>query len=185
MRAFSIIGVAVAMCAMAAVAQEANPLLKNNSFIGRQRPLSKNNPSNAKADKNLAAKASASAAEKADGENKLESDLNFIDAPVEMVFEIYSKLVDRTVLKDPSTPSANITIQSRPGQKLTKEEQIEAIEVVLEMNGVHMENYGEKFVRALPREKARQEGIPLILDEEAQLADSGKVVSMMFNFKNM
>lgn len=185
MRAFSIIGVAVAMCAMAAVAQEANPLPKNNSLIGRQRLLSKNNPSNAKAEKNLAAKASASAAEKADGENKLESDLNFIDAPVEMVFEIYSKLVDRTVLKDPSTPSANITIQSRPGQKLTKEEQIEAIEVVLEMNGVHMENYGEKFVRALPREKARQEGIPLILDEEAQLADSGKVVSMMFNFKNI
>lgn len=185
MRAFLIIGVAVAMCAMAAVALEANPLPKNNSLIGRQRLLSKNNPSNAKTEKNLAAKASASAAEKADGENKLESDLNFIDAPVEMVFEIYSKLVDRTVLKDPSTPSANITIQSRPGQKLTKEEQIEAIEVVLEMNGVHMENYGEKFVRALPREKARQEGIPLILDEEAQLADSGKVVSMMFNFKNI
>ena len=173
-----------AMCAMAAVAQGNSPLLRNNGIGGRPRP-GMSNASNAKAEKNLAAKASASAAEKADGENKLESDLNFIDAPVEMVFEIYSKLVDRTVLKDPSTPSANITIQSRPGQKLTKEEQIEAIEVVLEMNGVHMENYGEKFVRALPREKARQEGIPLILDEEAQLADSGKVVSMMFNFKNI
>lgn len=184
MRAFPIIGVVAAMCAMAAVAQGNSPLLRNNGIGGRPRP-GMSNASNAKAEKNLAAKASASAAEKADGENKLESDLNFIDAPVEMVFEIYSKLVDRTVLKDPSTPSANITIQSRPGQKLTKEEQIEAIEVVLEMNGVHMENYGEKFVRALPREKARQEGIPLILDEEAQLADSGKVVSMMFNFKNI
>ena len=184
MRAFPIIGVMAAMCAMAAVAQGNSPLLRNNGIGGRPRP-GMSNASNAKAEKNLAAKASASAAEKADGENKLESDLNFIDAPVEMVFEIYSKLVDRTVLKDPSTPSANITIQSRPGQKLTKEEQIEAIEVVLEMNGVHMENYGEKFVRALPREKARQEGIPLILDEEAQLADSGKVVSMMFNFKNI
>ena len=184
MRAFPIIGVMAAMCAMAAVAQGNSPLLRNNGIGGRPRP-GMSNASNAKAEKNLAAKASASAAEKADGENKLESDLNFIDAPVEMVFEIYSKLVDRTVLKDPSTPSANITIQSRPGQKLTKGEQIEAIEVVLEMNGVHMENYGEKFVRALPREKARQEGIPLILDEEAQLADSGKVVSMMFNFKNI
>ncbi len=119
-------------------------------------------------------------------EAKLESDLNFQDAPLEMVFKIYGQLVDRTVLKDPAVPAnTTITIQSRPGQRLTKEEQIEAIEVVLEMNGVHMEPYGEKFTRALPREKARQEGIPLILDTEAELTDSGRVVSMMFNFKNI
>ena len=127
-----------------------------------------------------------SSAVDAEAENKKESDLNFADAPLEMVFKIYGQLVDRTVLKDPAVPAnTTITIQSRPGQRLTKEEQIEAIEVVLEMNGVHMEPYGTKFTRALPREKVRQEGIPLILDPDAELADTGRVVSMMFNFKNI
>lgn len=104
---------------------------------------------------------------------------------LEMIFKIYGQLVNRTVLKDPSVADVKITLVSRPGQKLTREEQIEAIEVVLEMNGVHMENYGEKFVRALPRDKARQEGIPLIVDQDAELEDSGRVVSMMIPFKNI
>lgn len=113
------------------------------------------------------------------------SDLNFKEAALEIVFEAYSQLVGRTVLKDPSVQSVSITIQSAPGQKLTKEEQIFVIEEALEMNGVHMEEYGEKFVRALPRDKVRQEGIPLIVDEEAELPDDNKVVSMFIAFKNM
>lgn len=113
------------------------------------------------------------------------SDINFKDAALEIVFEAYSQLVGRTVLKDPAVQSVSITIQSAPGQKLTKDEQIFVIEEALEMNGVHMEMYGEKFVRALPRDKVRQEGIPLILDEEAELPDDNKVVSMFIAFKNM
>lgn len=113
------------------------------------------------------------------------SDLNFKEAALEIVFEAYSQLVGRTVLKDPSVQSVSITIQSAPGQKLTKEEQIFVIEEALEMNGVHMEEYGEKFVRALPRDKVRQEGIPLIIDEDAELPDDNKVVSMFIAFKNM
>ena len=105
-----------------------------------------------------------------------------------MIYEVYSKLVDRTVLKDPATPSATITLESRPGQKLTKEEQIEAIEVVLEMNGIHFENYGDKFVRALPRKDASKEGIPLFMDpssEELANLPMGKVAAVMINFKNI
>ncbi|MBR3777864.1 MAG: hypothetical protein IKL02_09775 [Kiritimatiellae bacterium] len=113
------------------------------------------------------------------------SDLNFKEAALEIVFEAYSQLVGRTVLKDPSVQSVTITIQSAPGQKLTKEEQIFVIEEALEMNGVHMENYGEKFVRALPRDKVRQEGIPLILDEDAELPDDNKVVSIFISIKNI
>ena len=56
----------------------------------------------------------------AEAEKEKASDLNFMEAPLEMVFEVYAQLVDRTVLKDPATPAATITIQSRPGQKLTK-----------------------------------------------------------------
>ncbi len=120
-----------------------------------------------------------------DAKGSASSDLNFKEAALEIVFEAYSQLVGRTILKDPAVQSVMITIQSAPGQKLTKEEQIFVIEEALEMNGVHMENYGEKFVRALPRDKVRQEGIPLILEEDAELPDDNKVVSIFVTFKNI
>ncbi len=113
------------------------------------------------------------------------SDINFKDAALEIVLEAYSQLVEKTIIKDPGVSAVNITIQSAPGQKLTKEEQIFVILEALEMNGVHIEEYGEKFVRALPRDKVRQEGIPLIIDEEAELSDTSRVVSMFITFKNI
>lgn len=159
---------------------KSSPLLRNRLAAGNG-----THGANASAAKGVTANtvAEADAAKLPEGSK---SDLNFKDAPVDMVFEVYSKLVGRTVLKDPATPSVNITLESLPGQKLTKEEQIEAIEVALEMNGIHFEEYGEKFVRALPRKEVRKEGIPLIMDiENKTLEDSGKVVSVMINFKNI
>ncbi len=113
------------------------------------------------------------------------SSLNFNNAAVDMVFEVYSKLVNKTVLKDPGAPNPTITLQSRPGQKLTEAEQVEAIETILEMNGIHLEPYGEKFVRALPRAKVRKDGIPLLMNTDEKLDESIKVVSMMIPFKNI
>ncbi|MBQ5530803.1 MAG: hypothetical protein IIT98_02225 [Kiritimatiellae bacterium] len=79
----------------------------------------------------------ASSAIDSEAEKDKASDLNLFQAPLEMVLETYAQLVDRTVLKDPNTPSATITIQSRPGQKLSKQEQIEAIENAMDaVNGV-------------------------------------------------
>ncbi len=111
--------------------------------------------------------------------------IEFNGAPIDMVFTVYQDLVGKTVLKDPQTPAATITLQPRKGQELTDEEKIEAIETVLEMNGIHMEPYGEKFVRALPRKDVRKDGIPLIMDPEAVLGESTRVVSLMIPFKNI
>ena len=111
--------------------------------------------------------------------------IEFNGAPVDMVFTVYQDLVGKTVLKDPQTPAATITLQPKKGQELTDEDKIEAIETVLEMNGIHMEPYGEKFVRALPRKDVRKDGIPLIMDPEAPLGESTRVVSLMIPFKNI
>ena len=111
--------------------------------------------------------------------------IEFNGAPVEMVLKVYGDLVDKTVLKDPAAPAATITLQPKQGQELSNEEKILAIETVLEMNGIHLEPYGEKFVRALPRATARKEGIPLVLDPDASLDDTSRVVSMMMTFRNI
>ena len=113
--------------------------------------------------------------------------LNWDATPVDIVFQSYGEQVDKTILKDPSVPSATITLKSREGQKLTKEEYLEAIEVVLEMNGIHLEPYGEKFIRAVARDKARKEGIPLYMDlaDVPEDAKDGRVISVMLSFKSI
>lgn len=120
-----------------------------------------------------------------DEDKELTSDLNFNQTPIDLVLETYSRMVGKTILKDPQTPSATITLKSETGQKLSKEEQIEAIEVILEMNDVHLEPYGEKFIRALPRKDVRKKGIPLILDPDTKLKERERVVSMMIPLKNI
>ncbi len=118
----------------------------------------------------------------------LTSDLNFRNAELDQILLTYGRLVERTVLKDPQTPALTLTFQSRRGQKLSKEQQIEAIEVLLEMNGIHFENYGENFVRAIPRKTARKEGIPLYLDAndpEILKMPEGRVLSVNLEFKNI
>ena len=112
---------------------------------------------------------------------------NWDAAPVDIVLQAYGERTGKTILKDPQVPAATITLKSRVGQKLTNEEYLEAIETVLEMNQIHLEPYGESFIRALPRKDVRKEGIPLInMDSDVtKLRDSGRVVSMMIPFKNI
>ena len=160
--------------------RSATPGLQN-----RSRTLRSNLPAAPRSDP--AAVARANAAREAEGgtASASASELNFNQAPIDMVFETYGKMVGKTILRDPQVPAATITLKSEAGQKLTLEEQIEALEVVLEMNGIHMEPYGEKFMKALPRKEVRKEGIPLIMDPNARIGESGKVISMMIPFKNI
>ena len=167
------------LAAAPAAAQERQGLLRNTLLNRRAaRPTPAATP----------AAASAAAPGAADSANAAEPggrSIEFNGAPVEMVFVVYGDLVGKTVLKDPQVPSATITLQPRKGQELTDEDKIEAIETVLEMNGIHMEKYGEKFVRAIPRKDVRKEGIPLIMDPETKLGESARVVSLMIPFKNI
>ena len=132
------------------------------------------------------------APESSDGEKQAMKEapaLNWEQAPVDMVLQAYGDQIGRTVLKDPGTPNASITLKSREGQKLSQEEYLEAIEVVLEMNGVHIEPYGEKFIRAVPRAKARKiVGMAVYMSmEDARHANpkDGTVVSVRLKFENI
>ncbi len=132
------------------------------------------------------------APESLDGEKQAMKEapaLNWEQAPVDMVLQAYGDQIGRTVLKDPGTPNASITLKSREGQKLSQEEYLEAIEVVLEMNGVHIEPYGEKFIRAVPRAKARKiVGMAVYMSmEDARNANpkDGTVVSVRLKFENI
>ena len=101
----------------------------------------------------------AAAAEAAD--TKIENEpgkINIDGAPLDAVLAYYGDLVGRTVLKDPKCPEVKITLRSNPGQELTDAERIDALETLLERNGVHLENYGERFVYAEPRKSTPNTG---------------------------
>lgn len=111
--------------------------------------------------------------------------LNWDGAASDLIIMAYGDEVGKTILKDPACPAATITLKSKQGQKLSREEYLEAIETVLEMHGIHLEPYKDSFIRALPRKDVRKEGIPILMDPETKLGESGKVVSMMIPFENM
>ena len=111
----------------------------------------------------------------------------FIPAGTELdiALKIYGQLVNKTILRDPAVTDVKITLVSQPGQKLTKEDQIKALEAVFGQNNIQLEAYGEKFIRALPRDKARPEGVPVRLEEDAEIPDTMTVYALMIPFKNI
>ena len=111
----------------------------------------------------------------------------FIPAGTELdiALKIYGQLVNKTILRDPAVTDVKITLVSQPGQKLTREDQIKALEAVFGQNNIQLEEYGEKFIRALPRDKARPEGVPVRLEEDAEIPDTMTVYALMIPFKNI
>ncbi len=111
--------------------------------------------------------------------------LVFDKAPLEIVLKAYADEVQKTIIPAPDLPKAEITLKSLEGQVLEKEEYLEAIEVVLGMNGVVLEPRGEKFLRALARKTVRTQGIPILMQNKGNLPEQGRVVSQMITFQNI
>ncbi len=170
--------ISVLSCAVALSAFAAAPSLRSRLLGGRAgdaRPDSAARPS-------AAAQPTAGDGEASPTGNHA---LNWDGAASDIIIMAYGDEVGKTVLKDPACPTATITLKSKQGQKLSREEYLEAIETVLEMNGIHLEPYKDSFIRALPRKDVRKEGIPILMDHDTKLGESGKVVSMMIPFTNM
>ena len=138
--------VIVAVLALAAVMAES---ASAQSLLRRSRDRNRSSESRSSRSSRSAASDSSDSSEAAD-ENADPSALNWDAAPVDIVLQAYGERVGKTVLKDPACPSATITLKTRAGQKLTDEEYIQAIETILEMNGVHLEPYGEEGRRDEP-----------------------------------
>ncbi len=112
--------------------------------------------------------------------------LVFNQAPLELVLEAYAEQCQKTIIPAPDLPKSTITLKSLEGQLLTKEEYLEAIEVTLTMNGVVLEPFGEKFLRALQRKTLRTQGNPILMKmPDKPLPEKGKVVSQMIRLENI
>ena len=112
--------------------------------------------------------------------------LVFNQAPLELVLDAYAEQCQKTIIPAPDLPKSTITLKSLEGQLLTKDEYLEAIEVTLTMNGVVLEPFGDKFLRALQRKTLRTQGNPILMKMPGKaLPEKGKVVSQMIRLENI
>jgi general secretion pathway protein D len=106
--------------------------------------------------------------------------LKFYNAPVDQIFEKYSELTGRTVLR-PASLTGNITIINYT--PLTRSEAIQALDGALGLNKVTMVPQGEKFVKAVPDTQAPQEGGSFSKYKDGEFPDSEQWVTHIVQLK--
>ncbi|MGO9526144.1 MAG: type II secretion system secretin GspD, partial [Verrucomicrobiia bacterium] len=85
-------------------------------------------------------------------------DFEFQGAPITAILDWYSRLTGRSII---SAPNLNAQINFRSQSKLTKEEAIEALDSVLAINNIAAIPLGEKFLKIVQINTAKQEGLPV------------------------
>ena len=107
--------------------------------------------------------------------------LNFKNAELDLIFQKYSELTGRTVLRPTAMPGT-ITIMTYTTE-LTREEAIQALEGALALNNVTLIPQGEKFVKAVPSATAVQEGSAISKTDPSKLPDSEQFVTHIVSLK--
>jgi general secretion pathway protein D len=112
-----------------------------------------------------------------------EVNLNFLpNTPLEAVFDTYSRLTGRTVLR-PNTLPGQITIKTLT--PLTRDEAIEALDSVFSLNGIVMIPVGKHFVKAVPPTVAPGEGTPFSEIPTALMPEGDHYVTQIVKIKNV
>ena len=115
--------------------------------------------------------------------------LSYIDAALDIVLQDYAQRTKRIIIKAPNLPAPTISLQSIPGERLTDEEYLAAIRQILSINGIVLENEGEKYLRVLPSAEATKYGQETTFakydekGEEVPLEEHVGYTSRMFELK--
>jgi len=130
-----------------------------------------------------AAPALTPAAPAADEEKITPGLIDFASADIGQVLTIYSKLVNRTILRPATLPTATIVLKTQT--ELTRQEAIQALDAVLALNGISMINVSDKFVKALPIAQANAAGAPVSTNAATNLPELGSYVTHIVQTKYM
>ncbi|HUJ71872.1 MAG TPA: type II secretion system secretin GspD [Verrucomicrobiae bacterium] len=85
-------------------------------------------------------------------------DFEFQSAPINAILDWYSRLTERSII---SAPNLAITVNFRSQTKLTRAEAIQALDSVLAINNIAAIPLGEKFLKIVQINTAKQEGLPI------------------------
>jgi len=107
--------------------------------------------------------------------------IKFQGADLPQVLDIYSELVNRTILRPATLPAPTVTLITRT--LLTKKEAIQALDAVLALNGIAMVNVGDKFVKAVPETQGNTAGARFHTNDSASLPELGQYVTHVVQLK--
>ena len=129
-----------------------------------------------------AAAAPAATAAKAPDEEPLpEGMIDFRGADLNQVLDIYSMLVNRTLLRPATLPAPTIVLKTQ-GQ-LTMREGIQALEAVLALNGITMVAVGDKFVKVVAEAQSGSAAAAFSTNSASQLPELGQYVTHVLQLK--
>ncbi|MEO8429020.1 MAG: secretin N-terminal domain-containing protein, partial [Verrucomicrobiota bacterium] len=106
--------------------------------------------------------------------------LNFNNTPLDQVFDTYSRLSGRTVLR-PATLPGQVTIKTLT--PLTPEEAVQALNTVLALNGITIIPQGEKFVKAVLPASAPTEGTPFSKLDSSEIPEGDQFITQIVKLK--
>jgi general secretion pathway protein D len=107
--------------------------------------------------------------------------IDFRGADLKQVLDIYSLMVNRTVLRPANLPTPTIDLKTQG--KLTMSEGIMALKAVLQLNGIGMVDVGDKFVKVVPQPQLNQEGAPFSKENAGELPEMGQYITHVVQLK--
>ena len=99
-----------------------------------------------------------------------EFSFKFFNTPVDQIFEEYSEITGRTVLRSASLAATPITIIT--ASPLTRKEAIQALDGALALNSISMIKQGEKFVKAVVAAEAPLHGAAISKLQDGEYPDA-------------
>lgn len=109
------------------------------------------------------------------------------DAPLQAYLDAYTERTGQSFIVSPEVPEKiKNPYRIHSDVAFSTEEYLSIIEQILAWNGIALEPFGERFIKALPRKTIRQEGIPIVMDiPDKPHQEKNKVISQMIQFKSI
>lgn len=90
-------------------------------------------------------------------------------------------LTGRTILRPQNLPAASLSLNLK--EKVTRQEAIQAVETLLNLNGIAITPLGTRFLKVTPLNAAKSEAPDFIEGSTLGLPPSGRVVSKLFQLE--
>ncbi len=110
-----------------------------------------------------------------------EFSFKFYNTPVDQIFEEYSEITGRTVLRSASLAATPVTIIT--ASPLTRKEAIQALDGALALNNISMIKQGEKFVKAVLATEAPLHGAAISKLQDGEYPDAEQFVTHIVQLK--
>ena len=109
--------------------------------------------------------------------------LAFDQAPIELLLYAYADEAKKVLIPAPNLPKTQVTLKTQDEFDLTREQYLNAIERVLTLNGVVLQEVDDIYLYALDRKTVRTAGIRTEMNIPTEgNPEKGKVISQLIRF---